>query len=153
MIVSGKFKNRILVLSPYHAQVEAIRNALRVAKVEGVLVSTVDSAQGLESDIVIVSLARNRVGSKNAFFEDRKRINVMLSRARERLVIIAAMKEVTAFSSAWKEVFSIAKDMGRREVANLRDEAMNNDHEARIPPVGFYEIQTNNSLSPAALEC
>ena len=67
MIVSGKFKNRILVLSPYHEQVEAIWNALRVAKVEGVLVSTVESAQGLESDIVIVSLARNRVGSKNAF--------------------------------------------------------------------------------------
>ena len=64
---SDKFKNRIIVLSPYRAQVEAIKTGLRVGNIEGVEVGTVDSAQRREADVVIISLAKNRVGRTNVF--------------------------------------------------------------------------------------
>lgn len=150
--VSGKFRNRILVLSLHHAQVDAFRSGFRFAKVEGVNVSSVDSAQGLKRDIVIVCLARNRFGGKDAFFEHRKGINVMLRRTRKLLVILGQMKDVTEISSAWNEVLCVIQDMGRSEVENTHGESVDDDHEARGPPVRFYKIQTDNSLSIAGLE-
>ena len=93
-------ETHILVLSQCKAQVREIQKALRASQLNGIDVCTVDSAKGKEKDIVIVSLSRNRTGSekRNAFFNDRRRINVMLSRAREKLVLIGAEREVKQIS-------------------------------------------------------
>ena len=59
-------------------------------------VDTVDSYQGKENQIIIISLTRYDLKLKTGFLKDSERINVSLSRARERLVIIGA-------SRMWKE--------------------------------------------------
>ena len=57
------------------------------------LVGTVDSFQGDEADIVVVSLVRNNHHSGSralGFLSDERRMNVLLSRARWKLVVIGS---------------------------------------------------------------
>lgn len=106
----------LAVLSPYNQQVTFIRNQLRgVALPAGValqpnlrtrrrnrdpdgersLAHTVDSFQGNEADIIVVSLVRNNTlppGDPSAlgFLKDAARLNVLLSRAERLLVLIGS---------------------------------------------------------------
>ncbi len=55
---------------------------------------TVDSFQGSEADLVVLSLVRNnqRTGlSALGFLRDKRRMNVALSRARSKLVIVGSL--------------------------------------------------------------
>lgn len=57
-------------------------------------VNTVDSFQGAEADLVIVSLVRNnsKVGfGALGFLRDARRMNVLLSRARAKLVLVTSL--------------------------------------------------------------
>jgi len=57
-------------------------------------VGTVDSFQGSEADLVIVSLVRNNPragGAALGFLRDRRRINVALSRAKWQLVLVGSL--------------------------------------------------------------
>lgn len=107
----------VAVLSPYSKQVSLMHKngAFRLAfkmmlsqmatpglddeeRVERLLrtqVATVDSFQGREADIVIVSLVRNNLakdhwGPVNGFLNEPERVNVMLSRARRQLIVVGA---------------------------------------------------------------
>ena len=98
---------RLAILSPYGAQVDLIDRRLsaqlagplshvrRFAPARpGSFVGTVDSFQGSEADLVVLSLVRNnpRVGgSALGFLRDRRRINVALSRAMSQLVIVGSL--------------------------------------------------------------
>jgi len=79
------------VISMYRAQVEAFDRAIPIALKEHPILKietgTVDAFQGREKDAIIVSLVGtdpNRV----SFFQDFRRINVALSRAKELLIIV-----------------------------------------------------------------
>ena len=67
---------------------------------------TVDSAQGSEADLVVVSLVRNnhRTGTPAlGFLRDRRRMNVLLSRAEQQLIFVGSLeflKESTRFVSS-----------------------------------------------------
>lgn len=83
------------VISPYSAQVAAMRQAiagaLGLAAGDAWLienVATVDSFQGQERDVVVVSLTRSNADGMVGFLSDLKRLNVTLSRARRQLVVI-----------------------------------------------------------------
>lgn len=91
--------SEIAVLTPYRAQIRAIRNALarrsQVAADEarGLVIDTVERMQGQEREIVIVSLVCSEpehAAREAAFFFSPNRLNVMLTRARTKLVIIAS---------------------------------------------------------------
>jgi hypothetical protein len=98
----------LAVLSPYLAQVDLLDRriaALRGSELAhldgfasvrsgGGLVGTVDSFQGSEADLVIVSLVRNNPrtgGSALGFLRDRRRMNVALSRAKSQLVLVGSL--------------------------------------------------------------
>lgn len=98
----------LAVLSPYAAQVALIKDSIRraprgdlahlrefaTAREGGELVGTVDAFQGSEADLVIVSLVRNNAragGSALGFLRDRRRMNVLLSRARSQLIIVGSL--------------------------------------------------------------
>lgn len=55
-------------------------------------VDTVDSYQGKENHIIILSLTRHNPYKKQGFLNDAQRINVALSRAKDRLIIVGAAK-------------------------------------------------------------
>lgn len=83
--------DKIRIITFYSGQVTLIQNLLKKAKIRGVLVATVDSSQGCEADIVIVSFVRSRESTQKhtiGFLKDERRINVAITRARYQLVCV-----------------------------------------------------------------
>ena len=75
----------VIVVTPYNAQVELLRETLAAAGLDGVPVGTVDKFQGREAVIAIVSLAASdavEVPRGFDFLLDRNRLNVAISRAK-----------------------------------------------------------------------
>jgi AAA domain len=75
-----------------------IRQELASRGLRNVLVSTVDSSQGCESDIVIVSFVRSDVAG---FLKDNRRMNVALSRARYQLVCVGNVEQLVFMNDAY----------------------------------------------------
>jgi len=76
----------IAVISPYDAQVQRLRQLLHDA---GELeIDTVDGFQGREKEAVVVSLVRSNPEGDLGFVADIRRINVALTRARKKLIVI-----------------------------------------------------------------
>ncbi len=100
----------VAVLSPYREQVSRIRGSFDAVQRDGLLpdfggfrpvrdavgfFGTVDSFQGSEADVVIVSLVRNnsRTGRSGlGFLSDPRRMNVLLSRAKSKLVLVGSLR-------------------------------------------------------------
>ncbi|MDZ4725834.1 MAG: AAA domain-containing protein [Leptospira sp.] len=79
--LSKRFTN---ILSPYRGQVEALRDK----NIENLNVQTIDSFQGRESEIILISLVRSNETGEIGFLSDFKRLNVALTRAKYHLIII-----------------------------------------------------------------
>lgn len=104
----------LAVLSPYARQVslldreiEAARSArlahlasFRPVTGKASFCSTVDSFQGSEADIVVISLVRNNQHTTPAkalgFLRDSRRMNVLLSRAKWKLVLVGSLRFIKA---------------------------------------------------------
>ena len=79
---AGVARENIGVIAPFRAQVAAIRR-----RVPGVTVDTVDRFQGSAKEVIIVSFVAT--GSLNSpIFEDYRRVNVALTRAKKALVLV-----------------------------------------------------------------
>lgn len=84
-------EKQVSVITFYSAQVKLFQNNFlkgREFKNLNLRVGTVDRFQGIESEIVIVSLVRNNNKGKIGFAKDPRRINVALSRAQKLLIIV-----------------------------------------------------------------
>lgn len=92
---------RVAVISMYAEQVSRLERAL-VPIIPEVEVASVDSFEGREADVVILSLVRSNVGGRIGFLEDAKRVNVALSRAQRLLVVIG---DATTVSSGSPDIF------------------------------------------------
>jgi superfamily I DNA and/or RNA helicase len=51
-------------------------------------ISTIDSFQGQECEVVLISLVRSNADAEIGFLKDYRRMNVAITRAKERLIII-----------------------------------------------------------------
>ena len=78
----------VAVISPYEAQVQRLRQLLAERVEEGLEVDTVDGFQGREKDAVVVSLVRSNDDGDVGFLADVRRMNVALTRARRKLVVV-----------------------------------------------------------------
>lgn len=76
------------VITFYQGQVDCIRYLLRGRGLGNVLVCSVDSSQGCEADIVIVSFVRSNKNHITGFLKDDRRLNVSLTRAKFQLFCI-----------------------------------------------------------------
>ncbi len=79
------YKDNIVIISPYSLQVNHLKNELTSYKHN---INTIDSFQGQESDIVIISLVRSNNKSVIGFLKDYRRMNVAMTRAKKKLIII-----------------------------------------------------------------
>lgn len=77
-------KGSVAFISPYSGQVTAAREILPAE----VRISTIDSFQGQEMDHIILSLVRSNGENEIGFLKDYRRMNVAMTRAREKLVVI-----------------------------------------------------------------
>jgi predicted DNA helicase len=75
----------ILVVSPYAAQVRDLNDRLEGSGVE---VTTIDGCQGRENELVLLSLVRSNPEKSIGFLQETRRMNVALTRARRKLVVI-----------------------------------------------------------------
>jgi superfamily I DNA and/or RNA helicase len=78
----------VAVISPYDAQVQRLRQLLGGRVDEGLEVDTVDGFQGREKEAVVVSLVRANASGEVGFLADVRRMNVALTRARRKLVVV-----------------------------------------------------------------
>ncbi|KAH8243326.1 hypothetical protein KR032_006563 [Drosophila birchii] len=82
----------IVILSPYNAQLECIVKKLPRKYRTSVQVASVDSFQGLEANIVLLSLVRSNPSGQIGFLRQPNRVCVALSRARWGLYIIGNLE-------------------------------------------------------------
>lgn len=83
----------IAVISPYRQQVELLKEQLQHAPDlhkygNRISVNTIDSFQGQERDIVYISMTRSNTENKIGFLADIRRMNVAMTRARKKLVVV-----------------------------------------------------------------
>ena len=85
LLEAGLAPGDLAVISPYSAQVRLLREKVRQAEIE---IDSVDGFQGREKEAVIVSLVRSNPECEIGFLEDVRRMNVALTRARRKLIVI-----------------------------------------------------------------
>lgn len=82
--MEGISPEKAALISPYSGQVGAAREQLK----NSLRISTIDSFQGQECDVVIISLVRSNEDAIIGFLKDYRRMNVAITRAKERLYVI-----------------------------------------------------------------
>ncbi len=75
----------IAVIAPYAAQVRLLRDQFTGVGLE---IDTVDGFQGREKEVVVISLVRSNDRNEIGFLADRRRMNVALTRAKRKLIVI-----------------------------------------------------------------
>ena len=88
VLALGAAPAEVAVISPYDAQVQRLRHLLAARVEEGLEVDTVDGFQGREKEAVVVSLVRSNDTGEVGFLADVRRMNVALTRARAKLVVV-----------------------------------------------------------------
>jgi superfamily I DNA and/or RNA helicase len=88
VLALGVAPSEVAVISPYDGQVQRLRQLLAAHLDRGLEVDTVDGFQGREKDAVIVSLVRSNEAGEVGFLADVRRMNVALTRARAKLVVV-----------------------------------------------------------------
>jgi ATP-dependent RNA/DNA helicase IGHMBP2 len=107
----------IAVITPYAAQARWLRERLKHPDLE---VDTVDGFQGREKEAVVVTLVRSNPLGEIGFLADVRRMNVALTRARRKLIVIgdsatisehsfyrrlvAYFEAIGAYHSVWEEM-------------------------------------------------
>lgn len=89
------------IISPYRAQVQLLRKELRKREFfrpyrHLLTVNTVDGFQGQERDIILISLVRSNDGGDIGSLRDLRRMNVAITRARMKLIILGSSETMTS---------------------------------------------------------
>lgn len=109
----GLNSSDVVVLSAFRGQVATLREALRKNGMGAVETSTIDRYQGRDCATVVVSLAvdgREERGGKQ-LLQDWRRVNVALTRAKMKLVLIGNAKALSNVSGLMKE---LVREVSRR---------------------------------------
>lgn len=88
------------IISPYKAQVQYLRQLLKKDSYfkpyrQYITVNTVDGFQGQERDVILISLVRANEEGQIGFLNDLRRMNVAITRARMKLIILGDVSTLT----------------------------------------------------------
>lgn len=93
---------KIGIISPYRAQINYLKDEVEhqplLAELQAkrwLSVGTVDSFQGQERDIICISLVRSNAAGEIGFLSDIRRMNVAMTRARKKLIIVGDSATLT----------------------------------------------------------
>lgn len=103
------------IISPYRAQVQYLRQLLRARPFfkpfrQLISVNTVDGFQGQERDIILISLVRSNDEGQIGFLRDLRRMNVAITRARMKLIILGSADTLTRhpfYQQLWQYIQDI----------------------------------------------
>lgn len=88
------------MISPYKAQVQYLRRLVRNDVFfkpyrQAITINTVDGFQGQERDVILISLVRANEEGQIGFLNDLRRMNVAITRARMKLIILGDASTLT----------------------------------------------------------
>ena len=88
------------LISPYKAQVQYLRRLVRGDAFfkpyrQAITINTVDGFQGQERDVILISLVRANEEGQIGFLNDLRRMNVAITRARMKLIILGDASTLT----------------------------------------------------------
>jgi superfamily I DNA and/or RNA helicase len=88
------------IISPYRAQVQYLRQQIKKRPFfkpyrSHISINTVDGFQGQERDIILISLVRANAEGQIGFLRDLRRMNVAITRARMKLIILGDTSTLT----------------------------------------------------------
>ena len=88
------------IISPYRAQVQYLRHLIKKTDFfkpfrKIIAVNTVDGFQGQERDIIVISMVRSNEDGQIGFLRDLRRMNVAITRARMKLLILGDSATLT----------------------------------------------------------
>ena len=88
------------IISPYRAQVQYLRRLLMKREFfkpfrRYISVNTVDGFQGQERDVIVISMVRSNDDGQIGFLRDLRRMNVAITRARMKLIILGDVPTLT----------------------------------------------------------
>lgn len=103
------------IISPYRAQVQYLRRLLMKKEFfkpfrRQISVNTVDGFQGQERDIIVLSMVRSNDDGQIGFLRDLRRMNVAITRARMKVIILGDVPTLTRhpfYRQLWKYVQSL----------------------------------------------
>lgn len=124
LLALGVRPEEIAIISPYSAQVRLLTSKMPASPAGGpdarIEVDSVDGFQGREKEAVILSLVRSNVEGEMGFLVDTRRMNVAMTRARRKLIVIGDSatlsnipfyrdfiqyaESIGAYRSSWEEV-------------------------------------------------
>lgn len=88
------------VISPYSEQVKFLKSKREEEEIfqnMDITINSIDGFQGQEKDIIYISLVRSNADGEIGFLKDEKRLNVAMTRARKKLIIIGDMSTLSNF--------------------------------------------------------
>ena len=88
------------IISPYRAQLQYLRHLIKKTDFykpfrKIIAVNTVDGFQGQERDIIVISMVRSNEEGQIGFLRDLRRMNVAITRARMKLIILGDSATLT----------------------------------------------------------
>ena len=100
------------IISPYRAQVQYLKRLLKKYEFfkpyrRLISVNTVDGFQGQERDVILISLVRSNHEGQIGFLKDLRRMNVAMTRARMKLIILGDKSTMTKhpfYQKLWEYV-------------------------------------------------
>ncbi|MCA8971091.1 MAG: AAA family ATPase [Planctomycetes bacterium] len=116
----GVAPSEVAVLSPFRAQCRALRHEIelrglggsfRLGEERGLVIDTVERMQGQEREVVVLSLAasdRDALTARAKFFYEPGRLNVALTRARTKCIVVASKEVKRARPKALEELCAVA---------------------------------------------
>jgi superfamily I DNA and/or RNA helicase len=111
LLESGLTTNDFAVVAPYKSQVKHIKKYLKENNNSSHLieVSTLDSFQGMEFDVIVFSFTRaaspQQLNKKVGFLDDARRLNVAFSRAKKKLILVGNSDTLTDPRSHYDSLF------------------------------------------------
>ena len=111
------------IISPYRAQVQYLRRLLMKREYfkpfrRLISINTVDGFQGQERDVIVISMVRSNDEGNIGFLRDLRRMNVAITRARMKLIILGDKKTMTRhtfYRQLWRYIKGLS---GQEEEGN-----------------------------------
>ena len=106
------------IISPYRAQVQYLKKLIKKYEFfkpyrRLISVNTVDGFQGQERDVILISLVRSNDEGQIGFLKDLRRMNVAMTRARMKLIILGNKNTMTKhpfYKKLWEYVEGLNND-------------------------------------------
>jgi len=127
---------KLRIMAPYKDQVSLIRSNLRNYGISSIrtvvdrIVTTIDSMQGKECEIAVISLTRQNLGGFIGFLGEIERLYVAMSRAKKKLILVGHLDTFYTSGQIWW-----------RQLVNYLRQRPNQSHKAGLITIGSSEYQ------------